>query len=633
MNSLSLPSLPYVETFLIAVGGLLLLLRLLIVFSAERGRKHDLVKRLYRARHDFNVSVLIPFIDDDRFPELMTLLSAIAQQDYPTSQVVVHIGATDVSATSLQSDTLPSNVRLWTQSTPNPSEGEMTAWLIDRTLAQGDAGVVLFLNPDDMIKPDCFQHVVTAALEHPVTQGYVATKRRPAGGLERVFAIGRRLTSRIEHAGRYHLGLGCRLQRSGWAIRQELLEKVPFCQRVVTQNLEYTLRLRLAGISVAWAPTIMVFSEDHPHSLLNWASRLLATFWNRADLLVRYSVPLLLRGITRLDWRALEHWGALWMWPYALVGWGVLVTGMVGLLNPGTMLGDPLLWLGMVASMVIVHLLSLVVARCKATEFQSSLLLSPALRLFATLLTPMALLTLFMRLPKAKPKPDTTARYKQQAVTRLNDNVELAPTMFETGAQQEAVIRDMLVENAPSDDALAADAAQHQLYTTESFPETVQPIAAIAEKRTLEPTARFIEKTVPLSNGKRHVQCLLKTQIEPAAEDGMPTYCMTLEYKQVSFSTQRYRILDQAFYELESKLMGRGLSVITCGSCGYYYNPTADVPETVKDGGVCLFDKKGCHVNMTEDAVTVCSQACEYHAPLDLRETIVREWRDSLSVS
>jgi hypothetical protein len=139
-------------------------------------------------------------------------------------------------------------------------------------------------------------------------------------------------------------------------------------------------------------------------------------------------------------------------------------------------------------------------------------------------------------------------------------------------------------------------------------------------------------KSVPLSNGSKEIPCSLKT-CTTFDEEGNEQYQLTLEYKSLSITTETYRILDQAFYELHAKLMSRGLTVITCGSCGNFYNPTADVPGALRNAGVCLFGKMGQEVNLHTDAVTVMSQACAHHCDLSQRERQVRQWKESLALS
>jgi hypothetical protein len=138
-----------------------------------------------------------------------------------------------------------------------------------------------------------------------------------------------------------------------------------------------------------------------------------------------------------------------------------------------------------------------------------------------------------------------------------------------------------------------------------------------------------VSTMVNLSNGTNQVACVLKTQTQ-ADDKGAPLYQMFLVYKNVSFSSSLYRIKDQAFYELQSKLMERGLTIMTCGSCGYFHNPVAEAAQRVKNPGLCLYGKVGKEINFKTDTVTVVSQACPYHTSIDHRGDIVQEWQSSL---
>ncbi|MFN8614949.1 MAG: hypothetical protein U0003_03445 [Vampirovibrionales bacterium] len=47
--------------------------------------------------------------------------------------------------------------------------------------------------------------------------------------------------------------------------------------------------------------------------------------------------------------------------------------------------------------------------------------------------------------------------------------------------------------------------------------------------------------------------------------------------------------------------------------------------------GVCLFGKYGREADWETDAVSVITDACNFHADIGERETIVREWQESLA--
>jgi hypothetical protein len=71
------------QFWLWVLAGFFALRQFLVVWAAEQGRKHDLVKKLFKQQQAFHLSVLIPFLDTDDYSALLMLLQALHEQDYP----------------------------------------------------------------------------------------------------------------------------------------------------------------------------------------------------------------------------------------------------------------------------------------------------------------------------------------------------------------------------------------------------------------------------------------------------------------------------------------------------------------------------------------------------------------------
>jgi len=317
----------------------------------------------------------------------------------------------------------------------------------------------------------------------------------------------------------------------------------------------------------------------------------------------------------------------------------------------GSIPGSPIFW-GVSATLVLIlNVLGLVVARGKVNDYIAMLIYTPLSYAMAFLTSPAAIYQAIQELWLNRPQKGS--HYRRARTTRFNEDDDLDETWL---AQQQGklALQDVLRANA-LEDAMGGIEQAGSANWQEDFPAspprsrksggTVESALATSRKNqaqtSAEPEAQSalrqqnteVVRSVPLSNGVKQVNCRLKT-LTTISEDGRENYQLTLEYSSVAFSTQSYRILDQAFYELHAKLKSRGLTMITCGSCGNFYNPTADVPDAmIHNSGVCLFDKYGKEVNLKTDAVTVVSQACNYHCPLEQRESVVREWKESLSLS
>ncbi len=620
------------DTWLIVLGTILVIRQLFVIFSAEQGRKQDLVKKLYKGRTDFNLSVLIPYLHSADLTHLLQLLKAIEAQEYPSSRISVNIVCTPETANDLNPDMLNVNVKRWTHPEQRTNYGQAVSWLIERCLASGGNQMFTFLKPNDMIKPDFFQNIVAGGFESSIMQGYVATRRQATTPLGQVVALSKRLINRIGNAGRYHLGLSCRLQDSGWAIKQEVLEMIPYRRGLDLDNLEYSLRLNLSNFRVTWAPNVVVYS-DEAFDFIPFITNCVGAFFNRIQVFTRYGLPLLFRSLIRLDFAYIEEFITVIKPPHFMAGMLFALLAYLALEYPVTVPGDPIIWASFAGTVFVLHILSLLVARSKANDYATSILWTPLLYIAGIISIPVALINFLVSLSLGT---GSHRSYKTQYKTRFNETIDPEPSMFDTAHQQEAVIRDMLVENAPNEAEMSRLRRNREQGISPK--QYAQPSSANAPSAMSNPNkkhAKVVEKTVPISNGKRQVDAILKTKTSyeesPESTTAEEVYQMTLEYKTVSFSTQTYRILDQAFYELESKMLSKGLTIVSCGSCGYFYNPTADVPNAVNNTGVCLFGKKGRNVNLNTDAVSVVSPSCPYHASLDHREALVREWQESLA--
>lgn len=631
------------ESWLGVLLGLLtaffLLRQLLVILAAEQGRKYDLVKKLYKHGQEFQLSVLVPFLDPNDHPALLQLLHAIHQQEYPASKVTVHLVTAEETNHELIPQSLRPNVKVWRHPERNPRHEQALGWLIERCLAAGGNGMFVFLKPTDIIKNDFFQNIAARGIDSFAIQGYVALKNPPDSLLAQVRALSGRVFNRVGNAGRYHLGLSCRLLDSGWAVKQEVLEMIPYHKGQDLDNLEYTIRLSLENFKVTWAPNVVVYSDSHVNALEHFTLCAGAVI-NRLSLLARYGPALLMRMLTRVDLNHLEHLLATVSPPYFMA---FILLVMLAVLDQKTLIpipGEPLLW-GVAASLTLVlNFMGLVVARCKANDYATMLVFTPLAYLLGLITSPVTLFGYIKeRLSEDRPNKGTT--YRQARKTRFNEELDSPPDLFDDEHGRE-IIHNILKKNAPREDMkhnavdlpMGRKSKKGLSLVTSLPPEDEFPQAALEERsgefELRQP--RETIKVVPLSNGVKQVSCRLKT-LTTYNEAGQENYRLTLEYKTASFSTESYRILDQAFYELHAKLVSRGLTIVTCGSCGNFYNPTADVPGALKNSGVCLFDKIGKEVNLNTDAVTVISQACDYHCPLDQRENIVRQWKESLTFS
>lgn len=639
------------DFWLIAVGALFIIRYYCLILAAEQGRKRDLTRKLYRANFDFNISVLIPYLDVRKRKSLNELIEAIEKQDYPGNKVFIHIVGTDLTTHDLYALRNKKNIHLWTYPVQKAASGDAIWWLIERCKASGSAGLMVFLKPDDIIKPDFFQNIAARSLECAIMQGYVAIKKRPETLLGKVIALSDRLTNRVDNAGRYHMGQSPQLMDSGWVIKQEVLEMIPYRRGWDLSNLEYTLALNLEGFRVTWAPNVVIYSNEQT-SLAAYLTDFVASFFNRLQLFLIYGLRLMMASVKKQDFGYFEQLTSLIKPPHFLTGLFLIAMAMMSAMSTNPLPGKPWSWGGLAIAFAGAQLLAMFVARSRSSDYMTYFLVTPLIYAAGLVMAPVGLLNYLTGLLNRAEAYRERKSYRRITKTRFNETLESRPA---TQLQDEGPELDETDEDAVEAPLSTADfekiyqREQHKTQTPPVKPKSkyAQPVArpsltqglpvqssqnqTVIKKAPPTPSnTREFSKTVAVSNGEKEINCILKT-VTAIGPNGEETTQMSLVYKTVAFSTGAYRLPEQAYYELHAKLKTRGYTLMTCGSCGYFYNPTSDLSEPIKNAGVCLFGKNGKELNLKTDGVTTLSTACLYHADLDLREQKVRDWRKSLT--
>jgi hypothetical protein len=594
-----------------------LLRRLSIVFAAEQGRKRDLLRRGYSENHEQRISVLIPFLKSEDYSSLIALLRTLADQNYPASKVTIHLVASQETRPILMPQALRYNVRVWEYPYEEVTEHQARSWIIDRCLAQGGNSLFVFLRATDMVKQDYFRHLVAKSLDSFVIQGYTAIKNQPLTVLDKVSAFSNRLFNRIDNAGRNHLGFSIRLMDSGWAVKQDVLEMIPYRRGTDLDNLEYTIRLVLENFKIAWAPQAVIYSESRQPV----SSRVMiqaSSIFNRLRLLALYGPRLLALSVLRMNGNSLATFVAILRPPAFTTPLLLSALAIASFFVP-VLRGDRTFWVALAGMALSIHLLACFVARCRITEIALTLIQAPLAYVVNVISLPFGVVLLIKETLRKRAKAGME-RYRRESTTRFNETIPSSDSSLPMAGQ----IRRPLSEDAFEEIELSGQPYLQGVQENEPAP--------LAAQRYRSPGVQEYIRPLPLSNGQKHIECQLKTTLTTQS-DGVEYYQLVLEYKALAFSTASYRILDQAFYELHTKLAARGLTPIACGSCAYFYNPTADQPGALNTTGVCLQGKLGQEVSLTDDAVTPVSEACQHHTAIQRREEILRHWKESLLYS
>jgi len=126
---------------------------------------------------------------------------------------------------------------------------------------------------------------------HKVVQGYVDSKNPFDSWITCSYSIAFWLSNRIFQLPRYYLGLSCGLCGTGFSIDIDVLKKIGWGATCLTEDLEFTLKLALNDMKVAWAHNAVVYDEKPISLKQSWNQR---KRWmqGHADCASRFLVPL-----------------------------------------------------------------------------------------------------------------------------------------------------------------------------------------------------------------------------------------------------------------------------------------------------------------------------------------------------
>ncbi len=221
------------------------------------------------------VTVLVPAHDEEEL--IARCVESLNAQAYPHELyevVVVADNCTDDTAEVARR----AGASVLVRSEPEArGKGQALRWGIDRLLArEWPPDAVAVVDADSVAEP-AFLETLTRPLEEgaPAAQGesLLFDDGSPAAAFRAGAFL---LVNRTRPAGRAVLGLPCNLQGNGMLFSTELLRRNPWEAFSATEDLEYSIKLRLAGIEPRFAGGAVIQSPAAPsaeaasHQQLRW---------------------------------------------------------------------------------------------------------------------------------------------------------------------------------------------------------------------------------------------------------------------------------------------------------------------------------------------------------------------------
>jgi len=172
-------------------------------------------------------------------------------------------------------------------------KGYALEWMFNKIYAMEDKyDVVSVFDADNLVSSNYLSEMNKQLNKgHKVVQGYIDSKNPFDSWITCSYSIAFWLANRIFQLPRYYLGLSCGLCGTGFCIDIEVLKKIGWGATCLTEDLEFTMKLALNGMKVAWAHNAVVYDEKPLTLRQSWNQR---KRWmqGHADCAARFLVPL-----------------------------------------------------------------------------------------------------------------------------------------------------------------------------------------------------------------------------------------------------------------------------------------------------------------------------------------------------
>lgn len=140
---------------------------------------------------------------------------------------------------------------------------------------------------------------------YKVVQGYIDTKNPYDSWISAAYAISFWTVNRLFQTARYVLNLSCQLCGTGFTVATDILKELGWGATCLTEDMEFTMKLSLNGIKVAWAENAVVYDEKPLTLSQSWKQRV-RWMQGHADVASRFTAPLFKKAVKERKWAPID---------------------------------------------------------------------------------------------------------------------------------------------------------------------------------------------------------------------------------------------------------------------------------------------------------------------------------------
>lgn len=181
-------------------------------------------------------------------------------------------------------------------------KGNSMEWMFQKLFKLEEKyDAICILDADNLVSANFFMEMnKQLSLGHQVIQGYLDSKNPHDTWISGNYAVAYWISNRLFQLPRHYLGFNCALGGTGFVMSTDILKEIGWGATCLTEDLEFSMKLVLKGLRVAWAHEAVVYDEKPLKMKQSWRQR---TRWmqGHSDCARRFVKNLLVKAVKDRD--------------------------------------------------------------------------------------------------------------------------------------------------------------------------------------------------------------------------------------------------------------------------------------------------------------------------------------------
>lgn len=230
---------------------------------------------------------------------IANMVESLVKQDYPKDKYSIFVIADNCTDNTAQVARDAGAEVFERFNDTQRGKGYALEWMFDKiyNMDRKYDSVIIF-DADNIVKEDFLVHINEQNNKgFKVVQGYIDSKNPNDSWVSYSYSLGFWSTNKLFQQSRYNLGLGCQLCGTGFSVAVDVLKEIGWGATCLTEDMEFTMKLCLNDIRVAWAYDAIVYDEKPITFVQSWRQRV-RWMQGHADVFCRFFKKLMKKAFS-----------------------------------------------------------------------------------------------------------------------------------------------------------------------------------------------------------------------------------------------------------------------------------------------------------------------------------------------